>query len=210
MDYGSGAPRVFELCEYFFAAVFVFEMVYRMWDMGLRGYFGDSNNWLDFVLVWLALIDLVLKLQFTAEDDAGGGSLKKLQVLKVVRLLRILRMLRTLTMFRELVLIVKGMLSAVRSLVWMFLLLTLFVFASACFFTEMIGKDPSGSFDFLVPGSTETVAEFFPDVLMSMYTLFYCLGEGCSEKIIIPVIRIRPELSVFFLFFLCMTTYGFL
>ena len=32
-------------------------------------------------------------------------------------------------------------------------------------------------------GTDEEARDFFPDVAMSMYTLFYCLGEGCSDKV---------------------------
>ena len=39
-----------------------------------------------------------------------------------------------------------------------------------------------------------------------MYSLFYCFGEGCSDKIIIPVFRISPSMGLFFLGFLLLTT----
>merc|ERR1719174_3239062 len=92
----------------------------------------------------------------------------------------------------------------------MVLLLALFVFACAVFTTEVIGHDAEDTFAYTVPGTDELAKDFFPDVAMSMYTLFYCLGEGCSDKVVIPIIRVEPRLGWFFLLFFCMTTYCFL
>ena len=87
------------------------------------------------------------------------------------------------TVLRELTLIVAGISPVLPSLFWMMVLLSLFVFGRAVFTTtEVIGKDPTCRLCFTVPRTEEEARGFLPDVPMSMYTLFYCLGEGCPVR----------------------------
>ena len=203
VDHGVGNEQLFEVLEAVFSLVFLLELFVRL-RWGVRLFFKDAANWLDFLLVLLSLLDLGFKV-------AGGEvGLRRSQILRLFRLLRLGRMLRAMRLFRELTLILSGMANAVRTLLWMMLLLGLLLFAAAIFCTEVFGKDETGKYDFLVPGTSETVAEFFRSIPMSMYTLFYCLGEGCSEKIVIPVLREAPEMCLFWVSFICLTTYCFL
>ena len=81
------------------------------------------------------------------------------------------------TMLWDLTLIVAGISPALPSLFWMMVLLSLFVFGCAVFTaTEVTGKDPTCRLCFTVPGTEEEARGFFPDVPMSIYTLFYCRG----------------------------------
>merc|ERR550514_1268162 len=102
------------------------------------------------------------------------------------------------------------MMNAVKTLAWMVLLLTLVLFSAAIVATEVIGRDADGIYDVRVPGTDEVLSDFFSSIPTAMYTLFYCFGEGCSEKIVIPVLRISPLMALFFLAFLLLTTYCFL
>ena len=165
VDHGVGNEQLFEVLEVVFSLVFLLELFVRL-RWGVRLFFKDAANWLDFLLVLLSLLDLGFKV-------AGGEvGLRRSQILRLFRLLRLGRMLRAMRLFRELTLILSGMANAVRTLLWMMLLLGLLLFAAAIFCTEVFGKDETDKYDFLVPGTSETVAEFFRSIPMSMCTLF--------------------------------------
>merc|ERR1712224_795099 len=57
-DYGKENPDVFHVLEHLFCAIFTVELLIHFCVEGFRDYFSDRMNWLDFILVVLAIADV--------------------------------------------------------------------------------------------------------------------------------------------------------
>ncbi len=75
-------------------------------------------------------------------------------------------------MFHELWLLVSGLVGSVKTLLWVGLLLTGVVYASAIFLTSEVGHHPGYEREVSYDGSTWQVKEYFGTVPRSMLTLW--------------------------------------
>lgn len=153
----------FVVVENFFAIYFTFEIVLRLgsfvhWSGCLR----DKWFLFDAALVILVVFDVWLVTFILAITGSGNSALTdNAAVLRVGRMLRILRtarMSRLLFMIPELVILVKGMLVALRSVFFTLMLLFMLTYGFAICFTQA-AKD------------TELEKTYFSDVGSSMSTL---------------------------------------
>ena len=80
----------------FFTWFFICELVIKFTAIGVRKYFADKMNFLDFAIVSLSIMEMIL----TAVSGGAGGNLsafKTIRVLSTLRVLRIARVLRSLS-----------------------------------------------------------------------------------------------------------------
>jgi len=118
----------------------------------------------------LPLISLILG------GESGGGGLKNLSTLRILRLTRMVKMARS---FEELRTLVKGMISAVRAVVFILLFLVLITYVFAIIFTTQLACPPGDICRETmpvcddIPAADEYVAPcVFGDLGSSMMTLF--------------------------------------
>lgn len=194
--------------EYFFTGAFLVEMVLKMFFLRLRGYFGDRGNWLDFSLVILSLADLwVLPLIGSSVD------LRSLTILRMLRLVRLVRGLRLLKHMKQLVLIVAGVRDAIRSTLWVGLLLGLVVYIFSIFCVGYIGKSrdrtdyPGYTQDRDEWDNTENMQEFNPDEAFgnmprAMFTLFNLAIQAEWPEIVRPILIKQPHLVPVFIIYM--------
>lgn len=214
VNHVRGREVTFFFLELIFTALFLGEHVFRVQRLARKGrqyILRDLFGWLDRALVGLSFVDLVMSsMELLNRDPEETDGYRFSYRVRMLRRMRLLRLGRTMDLFRELKLIVVGIRTAVRSMGWMMCLISMVLFASAVFATATMGHNWGGNYEIPVPGTDEVVTDFFANVQLSMYTLFYCIGEGCSEKVVIPVLREVPNMAIFFVPFLCLTTYCFL
>merc|ERR1719456_2118610 len=99
-------------------------------------YFFNAWNLMDFVLVWMSVLDNWVLLALGFE-----GGLKAFSSMRALRMLRLVRLVRLLRMFKELALLCMGLLESFKTLFWVGLLMLVWVYVFALFFTKMIGKE---------------------------------------------------------------------
>jgi hypothetical protein len=103
------------MVEVFFCVAFVIEMVLRMNILGICAYFQDHWNKFDFFLVMTSVLDTMI-LTWLPKSD-GQGAVRVMVVLRIFRLFRLCRILRLRRAFKELWLLVKGLMEAMKTLV---------------------------------------------------------------------------------------------
>merc|ERR1719329_2028593 len=101
----------------------------------------------------------VLTLVMVATASPGGSSpLGNASILRLLRLARLSRMARMLRSMPELLILIKGMVAAIRSVGFVLLLLIIMMYVFSIAFVQLTRGTPSGD-------------AYFPGIPQSMYTL---------------------------------------
>lgn len=191
------------ILENIFCLIWVFEVGAKLYYHRVK-YFFSTWNLFDFSLAMLSVGDAWIM------PAVGGGngmrSITLLRVMRFARMVRLLRLLRMMRMFRELWLIVNGFLEALRTLIWVLLLMGIILYVGGIVMVHVVGR------------ACDTVYVGFPDCQsmfgslgQSMFTLFQVITlESWSQAIARPIITTQPALIVFFVPFLFITTFGLL
>lgn len=217
-DYqGPGWDDAWLVCEHVFTSLFTVEMVIKLAILK-QGYFQDSWNRMDFVLVWMSIIDgWLLPIIFSAGDDSPLGSLR------VLRILRVMRMARLLRVFKELFMIIKGIIDSLRTMFWISMLLLLILYVCSILVVEIIGRagtdvyparselrediDAAETLNADAPIEWNSFA-YFGTVLRSMYSLFSVVIMAEWPEMGRPLIEKQPYMFLFFVVFIVFTTFG--
>lgn len=193
---------VYNVLEWIWVVLFGLEMTFKVIYSGY-GYFKSAWNILDFFLVSLSIVDVVV-LGTILGSQAG---LKQLSVLRILRLLRIIKMVRLLKAFRELWLIVKGMIVSIPTICWASTLLVGCLYVFGIFTVQTIARNEG-----FAQGTLDS--EYFPDfdvyqyygtITRSMFTLWETSLEPLNIR---PVVERQPEIFLFFVGFMFLTTFG--
>lgn len=145
-------------CAYFFIEWFVRFMAFKRKRDGLR------DKWFTFdsgMVLMMVLETWVMTIVTAASGSGGSGGMGNASILRVARLLRLSRMARMARLLRampELMILIKGMVAACRSVFFTLFLLMIIMYVFAIGFTQLTTDLPIG----------ET---HFKSVPESMYTL---------------------------------------
>lgn len=206
-DYPEG-KAFYYVAEHIFTFIFTWEMITKIIFMKAE-YFKDSWNILDFVLVWMSIMDCWI-LPMAVGGTAGGA--RQLSILRILRVMRVIRFIRLLKVFKELWLIIKGMVASVKTIFWASLLLMLLLYVSGIFCVQMIGKSDlyKNSFEEALAGENDyfpdwDAYQFYGTVPRGMFTLF----EVCLEPLSLrPILEKQLFMGPFFLMYIFLTTFG--
>jgi len=201
--------------EHSFTAIFMSEMIIKLYFLHL-GYFSEGWNRMDFLLVWMSMLDIWILAPLS---DSGGSALGQLSVLRVLRVLRVARMARLLKVFKELFIIMKGMFDALKTIFWVCLLLVLAMYVCSILCVEVMGRETApydGYDDNIDAVETAAGAEtwnnyvFFGTIPRSMYTMFnIAMGEELAT-VMRPVAERQFFMLFFFMFFIIFMSFGVL
>jgi len=191
------------LFEIVFCIVFLGELILRVRAYRIR-YFCELSNCFDFTLVVIAIVDPIAQW-------AGYGGMRVFSILRVLRMLRLVRFVRLLKMFQELWLIVSGLLNSMRTLGWVALLLTMFIYVPAIYLTVAIGQNTKYDAVETMDGQAWPYDKLFGKVPRSMLTLFQVVTlDSWADEIARPAMEL-PEnswLGMAFILFILFATYG--
>lgn len=158
----SDADAVFQVAENTFCAYFSCEWIVRFMAFKWKRD-GLKDAWFvfDSILVVLMVLETwmfpIIGLIFgTGGKSPLGGQSSLLRLFRLLRLSRLLRMLRSLP---ELMIFIKGMITAMKSVLYVMCLLVLIIYVFAIMFTQLAD-------------GTEMGVIFFDTVPLSMYSLF--------------------------------------
>jgi hypothetical protein len=164
----------FQIAEHFVCIYFGIEIFIRLmaFDRKLNA-FADKWFVFDFILVAMTITEtwlMTLVIYFTSETN--DGNLKNASLLRLLRLLRLFRMARLVRLLRalpELMILVKGMALAARSVLLTLFLLTVIIYVFAIGFTQLSQKK----------------VDYFRSVPKSMNTLLLhgCFGEDLPDVV---------------------------
>lgn len=120
-----------------FNVVFMLEMMLRL-RAERRRWIRDVWNIFDAILVFIGVLDSWILPVTGLTSDMRFITLMRL--FRLLRLIRVLRVLRLLRFMKELMLLVQGITSAMRAMVWGLLLLGITIFICALLLTRLVGK----------------------------------------------------------------------
>eukprot|EP00419_Tripos_fusus_P033003 CAMPEP_0172782974 /NCGR_PEP_ID=MMETSP1074-20121228/204201_1 /TAXON_ID=2916 /ORGANISM="Ceratium fusus, Strain PA161109" /LENGTH=528 /DNA_ID=CAMNT_0013619961 /DNA_START=40 /DNA_END=1624 /DNA_ORIENTATION=- len=196
LDLNPGAmlitsPPVFQIGEQLFCCYFSYEWIIRFLSFR-RKRDGLRDFWFvfDSLLVWTMILETwLMSAVFLAFLGDGGGGMGNASILRIARLLRLTRMARMARLLRalpELLILIKGMVVALRSVCFALGLLALILYVFGIAFTQL-SED------------TSLEEDWFSSVLHSMNTLL--IYGALMDEISSLVIEIENESIALLLFF---------
>jgi len=175
-------------CEFFFAAFFLLELLFRMCDFGgSRGFCGDHWNMFDTVLALSGVLDVVLPF-FLMHPGASSMTVTLLSVLRLTRALRVLRLFRVCN---ELKSTTWGMMSAFSSVLWIAAVVVIINFVTAALLTSLIGQKA-----YMWEEDTHKIDEWFGSVGRAMQTLFTVMTLSGWDEIATVLSKVVPTMIV--------------
>eukprot|EP00747_Dinoflagellata_sp_TGD_P024766 gnl/TRDRNA2_/TRDRNA2_130776_c0_seq1.p1 gnl/TRDRNA2_/TRDRNA2_130776_c0~~gnl/TRDRNA2_/TRDRNA2_130776_c0_seq1.p1 ORF type:complete len:480 (+),score=73.47 gnl/TRDRNA2_/TRDRNA2_130776_c0_seq1:433-1872(+) len=197
--------------EYFFVIVFIVEILIRLYAWRLDFFCGASWevgwNLFDLTLVTLSVVDVCL-MKLAGPDTAE--ELNSVSTIRILKLFRIARVFRLLRFFNELWLLVAGILDAMRTLVWAWVLIFMIIYVAAVFVTRLIGNDEKHKdhvcWDY--PGGPRTIDEMFGTILRSGFMLFAVMTTEAWPNIARCTMEFEPFTWIFYVLFLISTSYA--
>lgn len=181
-----------------FTLIYCVELLLKLCAESVR-FFYDRWNVFDCFLVMMSCLDTFL-LEHITQDDGHTRHVDVMSVLRILRLLRITRIIRLLRFFKTLWLLITGVLDAMGTLVWAWVLITIIIFVFAVFMTRVLGI-PHAS-------SNQEVREQFGRVENSMFTFFQVMTLEGWPSIARSAMKFEPWIWVVFIVFLLTTTFS--
>jgi voltage-gated sodium channel len=196
---GDPWDTVWAILEHFFTAFFLVEMCIKLFPplMGPSEYFSQRANLLDFCVVCTAVIDnWILKVVLSGEGSGMGF----ISILRLVRLARILKLLRGK---RELMLLIEGIMSSMRSMVWLSLLLAILCYVTGIVMVLFIGKS-----DVYPKGEKFDPYDYFGTLTKSMFTALNLALMVDWAYVARPIMENQPHMLAFIGIFTGISCFG--
>lgn len=180
------------LCEVFFTLFFLAELVFRIVAAKtLRICISNSWHVFDTCLVVLSCVD-----SFILTFISWNSQLDSVRLLRLVRLLRVARLFRLFRFFRTLWTLVAGIVEAMITLLWTWVLYGMLVYLFSIVAARAIGKGDA------------TMDEYFGTVPKSMFTLFQITTTEDWVSISRSAMSTQPWTCAFFVLYLYVTTFA--
>lgn len=186
------------MLDVIFTVVFALEMVIKIYILR-QSYFRDPWNLADFFLAWLAIVDVGLSVA------SVNASLRELSAWRVLRLLRIFRAIRLLEIKQELLVMVAGLGSSLKAMVWIILLMIVVIYMSAIFMMSAVESVDYGA-DYI-----KDIRElYFSSLGQSMLTMFNICITAMWVEVAQPVFEKQVGVFLFLVIYVFVTTFAIL
>lgn len=193
------AEEVFQIVEHGFCVYFSFEWYVRFKSFKVKRN-GCKDAWFvfDSSLVFMMVMETwVMTMAMVLAGGGPTGGLGNASILRMARLLRLSRMARMARLFRampELLILIKGMVAAMRSVVFTLCLLGVIIYVFGIAFRQLVGdsaKDDDGN-------------AFFATVPMAMHTLLIdgALMDGTGNVVKALKKESTVYVAIFYMFVL--------
>ena len=158
--------------EHVFTGIFTTEIGVKVWCMGARECLSDILNWLDVALVFVSALDARFLAIF-----APDISLRAFSVFRIVRFFRLARVVKLVKIFKSLYQVLVGVFDAMKTTIWVALVLVVIVYIFSMFCVSFIGKSDERS---NYPGFTLKEAEIDWSIeTFNPYTAFGSMKRRC-------------------------------
>jgi len=184
-DNGDSIPAFWEACELFFLVFFTGEFLLKFRTQTCRQVWsGPDRAWngFDAFCIGTATFDMCITYgnKLAGGEGVEVGGLMLIKMLRLARLARLVRLLR-FKIFHELKMMVQGVVSGVRVLMWAIVLLFVCIFILGIVMRKMVGE----------------AYEEFSTMGAAMFTLFRCFTDGCTAYNGTPLQeRLRMEIGI--------------
>eukprot|EP00429_Kryptoperidinium_foliaceum_P055506 CAMPEP_0176090638 /NCGR_PEP_ID=MMETSP0120_2-20121206/45393_1 /TAXON_ID=160619 /ORGANISM="Kryptoperidinium foliaceum, Strain CCMP 1326" /LENGTH=704 /DNA_ID=CAMNT_0017424519 /DNA_START=65 /DNA_END=2179 /DNA_ORIENTATION=+ len=177
----------FQIAEHFFCIYFSFEWLVRYMSFkkkrnGLKDGWFVFDSLLVFMMVFETWVLTIVMLAVGAGGGSGLGDASILRMARLARLTRMARMARLLRVMPELMILIKGIATATRSVFFTLCLLGMLLYIFSIAFTQLLVDSEVG-------------AKYFPDVGTSMYTLL--VYGTLMDNIGTPLAKLGKESALY-------------
>lgn len=128
---------MFFFVDTFFAVLFFVEMLLRQNQLGWD-YFADPWNFFDYGIVVVNCVDIVVSVM---SIDGSGAQLAS--TMRVLRLLRVARSIRGIKMFFGMWMVIEGLVTSLKALVWTGLLLIIMIYVFGVSLMTLVDQEPN-------------------------------------------------------------------
>ena len=189
----DSAAIVWKIIDNLFASFFVLEIVLRIVAYGVS-FFSNLENIVDLGLVVSGCVDIwLLSASAGCSGSSAGQSVRILTALRVIRIMRVIRFFRLMKSFGQIRLIVSGLMSSLKTLVWVFVFMIAIIYMCSIFTTTQFGS----------------MSDKFSTIPESMLSLFQITTlDSWSDTIVRPLVAESPAVIVFFLLYIFFTSFG--
>jgi len=191
------SQRVCKIMEVAFAVIFFAEMVVKLFQYRCD-YFKFAWNWIDLALVLFSIVDVTIE-QMTFDCTHCAS----VMAMRTARILRALRLFRMLQMRRELVVLVEGLFSSLRAMLWIAVLLGVLIYASAIFAVSALGSHEEHE----EIGWAYPYFETLPQASLTLFNLAI-LDEWAD--VMRPLFEVYPLFVLFFIAYVFVGAFGVL
>jgi hypothetical protein len=195
-------PLVFRVFEIFFGLIFLLELLLRIF--GEQMYFLSTKN---LSLKWnifdSAIVVLSIVQEIASNLSVATTNLSVIRLFRLLKIVRVFRIIRVLRFFRDLRLMVEGILSSIKSLMWAVLLLGLIMFVVAVcvlqFTAEEYEKRGNDGHGVLTHDEYDVLQENFGSMGGAVYTLWQSICNGLDwGHAAAPLARLNPMLGALY------------
>jgi len=198
-------PLLFEIVAVCYTLLFSAELLLRMSANVSEFFFSEQRLWncADVVIVIISLVEL--PFQIARIDFRGGQNLTYVRIIRMARIVRIFRVIRVLKAFTSLRVLVYGVLSTLRSLIWTLVLLTIILYLFSLLFMQA-ANDHMVTF-----GDVPEVTKYYGDLPRSVFTLFKAVTGGVDwQEVSAPLGIVNPLWEIVFVIFIAFTYFAVL
>jgi len=193
---GQDAPVSFTVIDWIFTTLFFAELVLRM-TVERSEFFKSWNPNVKWNVFDTCIVASSGPEIFVLIGDAKVGSLPLLRVVRMARLMRLLRVVKVMSFFRDLRMMIMGITSSAKPLLWAMVILILLQFIFASCFLQII-TDEFALMDDKGASQTETI-ENFASLVRAMYTLWLSVSGGVDwGDVAEPLVDMGFILGIFF------------
>eukprot|EP00746_Dinoflagellata_sp_MGD_P163926 gnl/MRDRNA2_/MRDRNA2_92248_c0_seq1.p1 gnl/MRDRNA2_/MRDRNA2_92248_c0~~gnl/MRDRNA2_/MRDRNA2_92248_c0_seq1.p1 ORF type:complete len:516 (-),score=89.66 gnl/MRDRNA2_/MRDRNA2_92248_c0_seq1:171-1718(-) len=185
-----------------FAVIYLGEMLVKFVAFGCCEFFRSYWNIFDVVVTLVTLVGDVYMVYKEYSTHGHGQDSGFLALIPVMRLLRLLRIAK---LFHDLRLLIKSFVGSLAALAWIAVFTLLWFYICACVGTVFLGRA-----DMLKDGDVENAPALrakFETIPLSMYTLFEVMTLEAFTDVVSPLVKHRPFLVAFFMFFIFVTAF---
>lgn len=179
--------------EHIFNSFFTYEMILRLCQNGIRGYFEHFSNVFDCILVCTGDYDLWIHPMLMAlQGNAEGADHGSAKFLKLLRMFRVMRIVRLFKMFRQLQIILEAFMKALSTVMWVGLLTVILNYVCAVFLTQTLGQNAA-----MWEDKEEKISLWFGTIGRSIRTLFIVITLAEWDEIALTIAERVNGMAVF-------------
>lgn len=202
-DFLLDAEPVFQVVEHLFCVLFLAEWAVRFMALKRKSD-GRKDMWFvfDTVMLFIMILEtwvMTLAIALSSGNHSSLGDASVLRILRVLRVTKAARLVRLVRAMPELIVLLKGIAVATRSVFFTFLLTLMIIYIFAILFRQLCKGTPLEQEHFpSVPDSMAMLllSGFFPDLTSTVYAfgdeslLLACLFVFCIFMIAITVMNL--------------------
>eukprot|EP00928_Gymnodinium_smaydae_P095275 TRINITY_DN8171_c0_g2_i1.p1 TRINITY_DN8171_c0_g2~~TRINITY_DN8171_c0_g2_i1.p1 ORF type:complete len:655 (-),score=67.84 TRINITY_DN8171_c0_g2_i1:33-1925(-) len=189
-------PNVFDYIEIGFLIVFALELVVRL-IAEARHFISCENkhvhwNVMDVILVSHGIFDMVMKNVLFDTLDVGV-----MRLIRIARLTRVVRVIRVMRFFRDLRVMINGIVSTLKSLLWAICTIFIIIYIVSIVVVEVISNQLAAA----DPQDEDAIMlqRQFGSLFDTMFLLFQSISGGVDWDVVsLPLFRISTWMGAFF------------